>query len=741
MSRQADAAIRQAIRTAATRAASLAATGAGALPDAMIAALVTLTYALSHAALIFGPAPPDTQARGLFMVLVSVLVLAAAGVILIRPAHLFVTTESTPLAVLAGGTASLAAALSNSSPAVTGATIIAGVTITSLLAGLAMTLLGQFRGGTLTRFVPLQVTAGLTGATGASLIIGGCGIALGRPPGLAAAADATAWLHLGPALFGAAALVAGTRLIGGRAPLPALLLIGAGLHHAVFAMLGISVTVQQQGNWLLRAPGHLRPELPWTAETLSVVDWTVLQQHLSTAIAVVAVVCLSTLMTFRSVELATRQETDIDPDLRAVGIASIASAMCGGLLGSVSQSRSVLLFSQGKGNRAATLLCGGVAGLLPLLWPEGIGFVPRGILASLLIYVGFGLLDTWTFRIRSRLTRLEWLTVPTVIGVALYFGLPAAVFAGMALGCATFAVTYSQGAPVRVGYRGDVARSHVVRSAAEEAILADRAGAVLVMYAQGFMFFGTASRLIDRIRLELEAPGGDEIRFVVLDCSGIDGMDGSALASFERLLHIVAASNVSLILAAMPEPVQERLARNLRPPPRFEDTLDHALEACETVLLSGHEAEAAAEARFSMADEFDDSGDLEAFVAELTVLEVAQDTVLMQQGEMSNDLMFIESGQANIVVLAPNGEPLRLRQYGPGTMLGEIGFLQGTARTATVVAATPCRMLVLTRDALPRLQAKRPSAVVAFQRALITRLTKRLTDKDRTIQALLRNAR
>jgi SulP family sulfate permease len=720
--------------------AAKGATFAEALPNALIVALITLSYALSYAALIFGPAPPEAQARGLWTILVSLVVLAGFGVATIRQPHLLVTLESTPLVALAGGTASLAAALAGSPPAVAGATIIAWTVLTSLAGGIAMAGLGQFRWATLARFVPLQVVAGVSAASGTSLVIGGAGVALARPALLAEMNEAAAWTHLAPALAMGGLFIAVTRLFPGRFTLPALIPAAILLHHALFAAIGIPLADQQAAGWLLHPPAHLRPELPWTGDILRSIDWAALARHVPAAVAVIAIGLLSTLMTLTSIELAARQELDVDRDMRAIGLASIASAMCGGLFGSVSQSRTLLLKGRGGGNRLATLLCAAIAATVPMLVPAAAGLVPRTVLAALLIYVGFGLLDMWLFRIRKRLTRLEWLTVPAVILVTLYFGLAVAVFVGMALGCATFALVYGQGAPVRAGYQGDIARSHVERSPAEDAALAAHADTLLVLHVQGFMFFGSATRLRQRIRAEIDAPGGARLRHVVLECSGIDGLDGSAIATFERLLQIMGDHGMDLTLAGVPRKARQRLEASLPGKLSFAETLDQALEAREAAVLAGL-GPGRDDAALPLAQGFRDAADHAAFLAALQERTVAQGANLMTQHEVSDDLMFLQAGRADIVIKGPDGAPVRLRQYGPGTMLGEIGFLQGTPRTATVVAATPCTVRVLTRDALARLQRERPSAAAAVHRALTAHLVNRLLDKDRQVATLLRGAR
>jgi SulP family sulfate permease len=88
-----------------------------------------------------------------------------------------------------------------------------------------------------------------------------------------------------------------------------------------------------------------------------------------------------------------------------------------------------------------------------------------------------------------------------------------------------------------------------------------------------------------------------------------------------------------------------------------------------------------------------------------------------------------------------DGAEFRVRTMGMGAMIGEIGFLLGEPRTATVRADTACRVLCLTRAVLSRIERDDPDLGFAFHRAMAQLLAQRLIDKDGMIAALMRTAR
>jgi hypothetical protein len=70
---------------------------------------------------------------------------------------------------------------------------------------------------------------------------------------------------------------------------------------------------------------------------------------------------------------------------------------------------------------------------------------------------------------------------------------------------------------------------------------------------------------------------------------------------------------------------------------------------------------------------------------------------LVEQGALGDELYLLLDGALLVEV---DGE--QVAEIGPGAILGERALLEGGARTATLVAATPCRVAVMAGDAIDR---------------------------------------
>jgi CRP/FNR family cyclic AMP-dependent transcriptional regulator len=74
------------------------------------------------------------------------------------------------------------------------------------------------------------------------------------------------------------------------------------------------------------------------------------------------------------------------------------------------------------------------------------------------------------------------------------------------------------------------------------------------------------------------------------------------------------------------------------------------------------------------------------------VFDVAAGTVLTRAGEPGDEFFLLLDGTARVVVSAEKHVPVH-----PGEFFGEMSLLDGGPRSATVVAETPIRLLVISR--------------------------------------------
>ncbi len=95
--------------------------------------------------------------------------------------------------------------------------------------------------------------------------------------------------------------------------------------------------------------------------------------------------------------------------------------------------------------------------------------------------------------------------------------------------------------------------------------------------------------------------------------------------------------------------------------------------------------------------------------------------ILVSEGEPGNCLFVLASGSVRVYARDEEGRNHQIRVLEPPQFFGEVSLFDGTPRTATVVAATPCELLRLDRATLAMIGTKHPDLPRALQRAYTQR--------------------
>jgi len=106
-------------------------------------------------------------------------------------------------------------------------------------------------------------------------------------------------------------------------------------------------------------------------------------------------------------------------------------------------------------------------------------------------------------------------------------------------------------------------------------------------------------------------------------------------------------------------------------------------------------------------------------------IEVPAGAMLTRAGEPGGEFFFIIDGRARVHVSAR-----KRRRLSPGDFFGEMSLLDGGPRSATVIAETPMRLLVITRENFTTLLDDVPD----LTRTILVTLTKRLRQAERTLR-------
>src|SRR5262245_59965458 len=77
--------------------------------------------------------------------------------------------------------------------------------------------------------------------------------------------------------------------------------------------------------------------------------------------------------------------------------------------------------------------------------------------------------------------------------------------------------------------------------------------------------------------------------------------------------------------------------------------------------------------------------------------------LLMRQGGSGTHILVLTSGNVKVTRVESHGDELLLAIRGPGEIIGEIAVMDGSARSASVTALSPCITYVLSAERFRRI--------------------------------------
>jgi SulP family sulfate permease len=700
----------------------------------ILTAIVSLAYTLSCAALIFSGPLSYGLSVGVAASLIAMATCMLATALLGPFPRAIAGVDGNAAAVLAAMAAAMALSLGQSGtpPGPQLVTVMAAIAIATLCTAMLLAFLGFVRGARWVRIIPYPVMGGFIAAVGWLLVVGSVRVATGMPATAANAAGLTHGTPLAQLIATvalAAALIVAARRIVSAAAISLVLVAAVAIGDTVLGLLPGGLHAAAAAGWFPLANDRAGWSLWYLNLNLHDIAWPAIWQVWPEIVTVAAISTITILINATAFELVSQTDADLDAQLRADGIGNIASLVLGGFVGYFALARSVLNVRLGAKGRLSGYTVAAIGAALVFAGSSIGRYVPVYLLAGLLLYIGYTMLDTWIVKTRRPLPALEWVALLIIVVVIVSFGFFYGIIAGLVACTAIFAFNYSRTTAIASVQSGAQYRSTLVRSPSEFAALVEHGDEIRAIALHGFLFFAVADRLYRRF---LDTVIDGKARFAILDFSRVNGIDAAAATSFVKMARAADRADVAIAFAAMSDGVARQWAAAAGPlddgVKRFTD-LDHAMEWGEDQLIERYATVPGDDPtlRGWLETEFGDAGVAARLVAVLQRREIAAGETLCREGEAADSMFFIESGHIGIVVRRDDGSMQRLRSLGEHTMLGEMGLYRQTPRSASAVAEKPSVVFELTREAFANIERADPELAGTIHRTIVRTLSDRLS--------------
>ena len=113
-----------------------------------------------------------------------------------------------------------------------------------------------------------------------------------------------------------------------------------------------------------------------------------------------------------------------------------------------------------------------------------------------------------------------------------------------------------------------------------------------------------------------------------------------------------------------------------------------------------------------------ESEQIRVIAAHMKTVNLDANQQLFAEGEKSDYICFIVSGTVDVVKQSQTGKPVSVSTLSRGRSIGEMALIDTFPRSASVIARTPCTLLMITRESFDKILEERPRAGISFMKAL-----------------------
>ena len=706
-----------------------------------VQATLSIVFAVALAALIFAGPLAEYLTQGIGILLLGTVIFAVLSALTATYPLLLSMPQELPVAILALMAVSIGASIGNEMTAAQAYEFIfVAMGLSSILVGLFLFFLGKFRLGKMVRFIPFPVMGGFLAGTGWLIIT--FSFTMMTDLDLTFSSTLTlfeknVFYQWFPGLVFALILLMANRRWSHYLLTPGILLGGIVLFYIVMFALGFSY-LEMEANGYLLGPfpeGSLFPELPFAY--VPEFRWDLLFVHLPAIVTMMVLCAISVLFNYSGLELIVKEDFNLDKELRLTGYGNMLAGFAGTPPGFMDPGATAMSYNLGARSRVPSIVAALICGTTLVFGAQILSIFPKVILGGLLLSLGLGFLVEWLVDTWKKLRKSDYLVVVLILITIGTVGFLEGVVIGLLLSILLFVINYSKVEVVKHELNGKTFKSKVERSENLKQRLEHSGDQIFILSLQGFIFFGTANRLLRRVLERIETDEG-LLRYVLLDFSRVTGLDSSAINSFNKLRIAAQKNGFCILLCGLDEDMKHQLRIEGLIPDDSETIqtfmdLDHGSEWCEEQIIQSAQQDLDT-VKLEGNNQFRNL--LEQLVEYLENKDVPANNIIIEQGKDPGGIFFLESGQITVKLGLDADKQIRLKTMGPGTVVGEVSLYLGSKASASVVADIDCQIKYLSRKNFKRLNMENPEKATGLHTFVVKLLSGRLAESNATIQAL-----
>ena len=528
-----------------------------------ISGIIFVVSAMALAALIFtGPLSPYLP-QGIGILLVGSIIFALFSALTATYPLILSAPQDIPIAILALMAVSIGADINGQMVAEEAFQFIfVAIGVTSVLVGLFFWILGRFRLGKLVRFIPFPVVGGFLAGTGWLIVkfsftmMTDMDLTLVNLEHFIESHILFQWF---PGLVFAVVMLLAGRRFSHYLLTPGILTGSIILFYGIMFTQGFTFGELENRGFLLGPfpEGGLFPGFPF--QYVPDFRWDLFLVHLPAIATMMILSAISVLFNYSGLELIVKEDFDLDKELRLTGYSNILAGIAGTPAGYLTLSETSLAYNIGSRSRLPSIIVAVFCGIALLIGAQALSIFPKVILGGLLLNLGLEFLVEWLVDTWKRLHKSDYLVIVLILIVIGTVGFLEGIVIGLLMSIALFVINYSKVEVVKYELTGKTFNSNVERSEYLRKILDDNGDQIFILPLQGFIFFGTANKLLQRVLDRIENDTRNSMKYLLSDFRQVTGMDSSAVNSFNKLKIMAENHKFQVLLCGLDQDINEQL--------------------------------------------------------------------------------------------------------------------------------------------------------------------------------------
>lgn len=560
------------------------------LSAGLVTGIIAVIRAISYAAIIFAGSLSDYLSTGVGMAIFSNAAIGMVVALLAPFPGIIATPLAAPTAVFATLASAIAAGMSGSfPPQEILLTVVAAMVISTLLAGLLLLLLGRLKLGNKVQLIPYTVIGGFMGGTGLILLQGSLQVMTNIEFNFSQLST-----YLQPEVLPnwvtgvlcAVILLVVSERYKHFLVIPGTLLVFIAIFYLGFLLTNTSFMEAKAQDWLLSFSineGQLWQ--PLTPTKFEGIHWSVIVQNWDAIASVIFICLLELILTKNGIELFVRRDIDVNRTLEAVGLGNIIAGLGSGMAGNQALPSTILVSKMGASRRLTGVICALVSIAVLFLGTSFLSFFPRPVIGALSFYLGLSLVIKWVYQTWFQLDLSEYMIIIASLICIFKIGFLEGIAIGFAAQLLLFLYNYAQREII-------IENGEINLSASERHLMEEKSNQLQLWQLQGYIFFVTANRLVERFRQLLSSDQQQQLSHLVIDCRHLEGLDASGVTSFAKMLRLANQKKITIVYTNLTPVVKDKLDRGHaletnNPYCQNFPSLEQALQWSQTQLLEG----------------------------------------------------------------------------------------------------------------------------------------------------------